>query len=69
MASSALSLLLAAALYLFPSVQGDSTFSYVQPLDTTILTQYGSSPPVYPSRTSLARRSSPPPPNLCVLTL
>lgn len=50
MASSALSLLLASALYLFPTVaRADSVFSYVQPLNTTILTQYGSSEPSYPS--------------------
>jgi len=28
---------------------GDA-FQYIQPLNTTILTEYGSSPPVYPSR-------------------
>lgn len=28
----------------------DGAFEYVQPLNTTILTEYGSSPPVYPSR-------------------
>lgn len=27
----------------------DDAFSYIQPLNTTILTEYGSSPPVYPS--------------------
>lgn len=30
----------------------EDAFSYVQPLDTVILTEYGSSPPVYPSRMS-----------------
>lgn len=28
----------------------DDAFQYIQPLNTTILTEYGSSPPVYPSR-------------------
>lgn len=28
----------------------EDAFSYVQPLDTVILNQYGSSEPVYPSR-------------------
>jgi len=32
--------------------RSDQAFSWVQPLNTTILTQYGSSPPVYPSRES-----------------
>ncbi|KAK6076215.1 beta-glucosidase g [Seiridium cupressi] len=31
------------------SSRGEDAFSYVQPEDTTILTQYGSSPAVYPS--------------------
>lgn len=30
--------------------RSDDAFSYVQPLNTTILTEYGSSPAVYPSR-------------------
>ncbi|USP73528.1 glycoside hydrolase family 3 protein [Curvularia clavata] len=29
--------------------RGEEAFEYVQPLNTTILTEYGSSPPVYPS--------------------
>ncbi|KAF2847011.1 glycoside hydrolase family 3 protein [Plenodomus tracheiphilus IPT5] len=29
--------------------RSDDAFSYIQPLNTTILTEYGSSPPVYPS--------------------
>lgn len=54
----ALSLLLS-GLALAPYVQAqafdtvdreEGAFSYVQPLDTTILTQYGSSPAVLPSR-------------------
>jgi beta-glucosidase len=54
----ALSLLLS-GLALAPYVQAqaydavdrdEDAFSYVQPLDTTILTQYGSSPAVLPSR-------------------
>jgi beta-glucosidase len=28
----------------------ESAFQYIQPLNTTILTEYGSSPAVYPSR-------------------
>jgi beta-glucosidase len=51
--------LLLSSLLLAPAVQGqnfggssrdDDAFSYIQPENTTILTQYGSSPPVYPSR-------------------
>jgi beta-glucosidase len=54
----ALSLLLS-GLALAPYVQAqaydaverdEDAFSYIQPLDTTILTQYGSSPAVLPSR-------------------
>jgi hypothetical protein len=54
----ALSLLLS-GLVLAPYVQAqafdtvdreEGAFSYVQPLNTTILTQYGSSPAVLPSR-------------------
>jgi beta-glucosidase len=30
----------------------EDAFSYIQPLNTTILTEYGSSPAVYPSRKS-----------------
>jgi beta-glucosidase len=30
----------------------EDAFSYIQPLDTKILTEYGSSPAVYPSRKS-----------------
>jgi beta-glucosidase len=30
--------------------RGEDAFEYVQPLNTTILTEYGSSPAVYPSR-------------------
>lgn len=33
-----------------PGSRSEGAFTYVQPLGTTILTQYGSSPPVYPSR-------------------
>lgn len=44
------SLLLSAAL-LLPAVRGQ--FSYVQPLNTTILGQYGHVEPHYPSRESL----------------
>jgi hypothetical protein len=53
--------LLASALYLFGSVNGqaytapdrsEDAFSYVQPLNTTILGSYGHSPAVYPSRKS-----------------
>lgn len=32
-----------------PGSRSEGAFTYVQPLGTTILTQYGSSPPVYPS--------------------
>lgn len=32
--------------------RGEEAFKYVQPLNTTILTEYGSSPAVYPSRKS-----------------
>ena len=32
--------------------RSDDAFQYIQPLNTTILTEYGSSPPVYPSRES-----------------
>lgn len=28
----------------------EDAFQYIQPINTTILTEYGSSPPVYPSR-------------------
>jgi hypothetical protein len=35
-----------------PQSSSSSGFSYVQPLNTTILGQYGHSPAVYPSRTS-----------------
>jgi beta-glucosidase len=28
----------------------EAAFSWIQPMNTTILTEYGSSPPVYPSR-------------------
>ncbi|KAH8646691.1 beta-glucosidase-related glycosidase [Xylariales sp. PMI_506] len=53
MAASAARLLLFAGLTLVQLVSGQAsdveTFSYVQPLDTVILNQYGSSPPVYPS--------------------
>lgn len=51
MASSTASLLLSALL--LPAVKGD-TFSYVQPLDTKILSQYGNVDPVYPSRESIS---------------
>ena len=58
MAPATLPALLSAALLLAPSVGAQSQslpqevpFSYVQPLDTTILNAYGHSPPVYPSRT------------------
>ena len=37
--------------------RGEDAFSYVQPLDTVILTEYGSSPPVYPSRMFLTHSS------------
>jgi hypothetical protein len=30
--------------------RGEDAFEYVQPVNTTILTEYGSSPAVYPSR-------------------
>lgn len=32
------------------SGRDEDAFEYVQPVNTTILTEYGSSPPVYPSR-------------------
>jgi beta-glucosidase len=32
------------------SGRDEDAFEYVQPLNTTILTEYGSSPAVYPSR-------------------
>jgi hypothetical protein len=58
MAPITLPALLSAALLLASSAQAQSQslpqevpFSYVQPLDTTILNAYGHSPPVYPSRT------------------
>ncbi|KAF3767937.1 family 3 glycoside hydrolase [Cryphonectria parasitica EP155] len=47
MASSAAALLLSALLV--PAVKADTVFSHVQPLNTTILGQYGFSDPVYPS--------------------
>lgn len=52
MASTTLSAL-ACALLLAPAaatVSQEVPFSYVQPLNTTILGQYGHSPAVYPSR-------------------
>jgi len=33
-----------------PVARNDGAFSYIQPLNTTILTQYGSSPAILPSR-------------------
>lgn len=59
MAPTTLSALLSVALLLAPAAQAQTSalpqevpFSYVQPLNTTILDAYGHSPPVYPSRMS-----------------
>lgn len=61
MAASFISALLASSA-LLNSVQAqdfgggsrdDDAFEYIQPVDTVILTEYGSSPPVYPSRKTL----------------
>lgn len=60
-----LSVFLLSALLLAPSVnaqafdaseRGDGAFSYVQPLNTTILGPYGHSPAVLPSRRSQSLR-------------
>jgi hypothetical protein len=38
--------------------RASGAFSYVQPLNTTILDEYNSSPPVYPSRKCLSESCS-----------
>lgn len=46
---SARSVVLSALLVAGGARSEDAPFTWVQPLNTTILTQYGSSPPVYPT--------------------
>lgn len=48
-----------------PSSYTGTPFSYVQPLNTTILTPYGHSPAVYPSRKCILDRIRPFPFNRC----